>query len=318
MLEMGADKVSVNTAAVDDPKLNQRGRGSVSARSASCCRSTPGGCPAMGRAGRSSSMAGARPPGATPWSGRARRWSGAAGELMVTSMDADGHQSGYDLPLLRAISEVVEVPLIASGGAGKPEHLYDALTEGGADAVLAASIFHFGTVRYRHAEALPERAWRPDAAAAGRDRGGCYCGRRGERLMAEVGERSFGEYGPRRPALRRPRLRQRGRAGGLHAGGRDGRRDDRADAAAHAGAGAGGVLVAHARRAVAQGRHLGRLPQRAEHHHQTATRRRCCSRSSPLPASSATPARTPTSWRPTTARRASCAPEPVVANGTIS
>ena len=60
-------------------------------------------------------------------------------------MDTDGHQTGYDLPLLRSISDVVEVPIIASGGAGKPEHLYDALTEGGADAVLAASIFHFGT-----------------------------------------------------------------------------------------------------------------------------------------------------------------------------
>jgi cyclase len=60
-------------------------------------------------------------------------------------MDTDGHQEGYDLPLLRAISDEVDVPIIASGGAGKPEHLYDALTEGGADAVLAASIFHFGT-----------------------------------------------------------------------------------------------------------------------------------------------------------------------------
>ena len=62
-------------------------------------------------------------------------------KLLVTSMDKDGHQTGYDLPLLRSISDVVEVPIIASGGAGKPEHLYDALTEGGADAVLAASIF---------------------------------------------------------------------------------------------------------------------------------------------------------------------------------
>ena len=60
-------------------------------------------------------------------------------------MDKDGHQTGYDLELLRGISDAVEVPVIASGGAGTPEHLYEALTEGGAEAVLAASIFHFGT-----------------------------------------------------------------------------------------------------------------------------------------------------------------------------
>ena len=59
-------------------------------------------------------------------------------------MDSDGHQTGYDLELLRQVAEVVEVPVIASGGAGEPEHLYRALTEGRADAVLAASIFHFG------------------------------------------------------------------------------------------------------------------------------------------------------------------------------
>ena len=67
-----------------------------------------------------------------------------AGELLVTSMDTDGHQRGYDIAMLRAISDAVEVPIIASGGAGEPEHLYEALTAGGADAVLAASIFHFG------------------------------------------------------------------------------------------------------------------------------------------------------------------------------
>ena len=68
-----------------------------------------------------------------------------AGELLVTSMDTDGQQTGYDLELLRAISESVTIPLIASGGAGEPHHLYDALAEGKADAVLAASIFHYGT-----------------------------------------------------------------------------------------------------------------------------------------------------------------------------
>ena len=81
-----------------------------------------------------------------------------AGELLPTSMDCDGHQMGYDLELNRAISEAVEVPVIASGGAGKLEHLYDALTLDKADAVLAASIFHYGTYTIRQAkEYLAER-----------------------------------------------------------------------------------------------------------------------------------------------------------------
>ena len=72
-----------------------------------------------------------------------------AGELLVTSMDEDGRQRGYDLDLLRSISEAVPVPVVASGGAGNPEHLYDAIVAGKADAVLAASIFHFGQYRIR-------------------------------------------------------------------------------------------------------------------------------------------------------------------------
>ena len=88
--------------------------------------------------------------GRTPTSRDAIEWAceaveRGAGELLVTSMDRDGHQEGYDLELLRSISDAVEVPVIASGGAGTAEHLYEALTIGGAEAVLAASIFHFGT-----------------------------------------------------------------------------------------------------------------------------------------------------------------------------
>jgi len=67
-----------------------------------------------------------------------------AGEILLTSMDRDGAKSGYDIELLRAIRDVVRVPIIASGGAGNVQHMADAVTEGGADAVLAASIFHFG------------------------------------------------------------------------------------------------------------------------------------------------------------------------------
>ena len=68
-----------------------------------------------------------------------------AGEILLTSMDADGHKAGYDIELTRTISEAVSVPVIASGGAGTPEDLYQALVSGKADAVLAASIFHYGT-----------------------------------------------------------------------------------------------------------------------------------------------------------------------------
>ena len=80
------------------------------------------------------------------------------GELLPTSMDADGHQNGYDLELTRAIAEAVSVPVIASGGAGNLEHLYDALDIGKADAVLAASIFHYGTYSIHQAKVyLAER-----------------------------------------------------------------------------------------------------------------------------------------------------------------
>ncbi|MDY6294926.1 MAG: HisA/HisF-related TIM barrel protein, partial [Schwartzia succinivorans] len=72
-----------------------------------------------------------------------------AGEILLTSMDADGTKNGYDIPLTRAVSEAVNVPVIASGGAGRLEHFYDVLTEGKADAVLAASVFHYGEFTVR-------------------------------------------------------------------------------------------------------------------------------------------------------------------------
>ena len=142
MLESGADKVSMNTAAVQRPELiaeGAKGFGSqciVVAVDAKQVRPerwevfTHGGRTPTGR-------------DAVEWAREAVERG--AGELLVTSMDTDGRQDGYDLGLLRAITDHVEVPVIASGGAGKPEHLYDAFTEGGADAVLAASILHFGT-----------------------------------------------------------------------------------------------------------------------------------------------------------------------------
>ena len=86
-----------------------------------------------------------------------------AGEIVLTSMDADGTKAGYDLPMTRAVSEAVRIPVVASGGAGSPEHLYQALTAGAADAALAASIFHYNeygipaTKRYLAERGVPVR-----------------------------------------------------------------------------------------------------------------------------------------------------------------
>jgi cyclase len=149
LLELGADKVSINSAAIAEPDLVAR----ASARFGSQCivvaidarRVRNGDAPAW----EVYSHGGRKPTGldAVTWAKRVVELG--AGELLVTSMDADGHQSGYDLQLLRQISESVPVPVIASGGAGGPDHMYDAIVEGKADAVLAASIFHFGTYRIR-------------------------------------------------------------------------------------------------------------------------------------------------------------------------
>jgi imidazole glycerol-phosphate synthase subunit HisF len=86
-----------------------------------------------------------------------------AGEIVLTSMDADGTKAGYDLPITRAVAEAVKVPVVASGGAGSPEHMLQVLTEGKADAALAASIFHYGhhsiteTKRYLQQHGVPVR-----------------------------------------------------------------------------------------------------------------------------------------------------------------
>ena len=163
ILEAGADKVSVNTAAVLNPDLISDG----AARFGSQCivlavdakRIEGAVKPASGPLGVDSgsrwevyTYGGRTPTGidALKWAREAVRLG--AGELLVTSMDCDGHLTGYDLDLTRAMSEAVTVPVIASGGAGTLEHLYDAIVEGKADAVLAASIFHYGTYRIREAK----------------------------------------------------------------------------------------------------------------------------------------------------------------------
>ncbi len=145
MLELGADKVSINTAAVNKPNLVNEGAyrfGSQCIVIAIDAKRTAAGWEVFTHGGR------------TPTRMDAIAWAQevverGAGELLVTSMDTDGHLSGYDIPLLAAISEAVNVPVIASGGAGSPDHMAEALTSGKADAVLAASIFHFGTYSIR-------------------------------------------------------------------------------------------------------------------------------------------------------------------------
>jgi imidazole glycerol-phosphate synthase subunit HisF len=141
LLELGAEKVSINSAAVQDPELIARSADRFGAQcivvAIDAKQAGPGRWEVHTHGGRVATGL-----DAVDWARKAVKLG--AGELLVTSMDQDGHQRGYDLAQLRAISEAVTVPVVASGGAGSPEHLYDALNEGKADAVLAASIFHFG------------------------------------------------------------------------------------------------------------------------------------------------------------------------------
>jgi cyclase len=142
MLAAGADKVSLNTAAVLDPSLvamAARRFGSQCVVVAIDARRTgPGSWEVYTHGGR-------QPTGkdALEWARQVEELG--AGEILLTSMDCDGTLEGYDVELTAAISTAVSIPVIASGGVGKLEHLYEGLTAGRADAVLAASIFHFGT-----------------------------------------------------------------------------------------------------------------------------------------------------------------------------
>jgi len=143
MLRAGADKVGINTAAVQDPALVARGAEAFGCQ----CIVVAIDAKRIGNEARWEvyTHGGRRPTGvdAVEWARKVTELG--AGEILLTSMDADGQLTGYDLPLTRAVSEAVTIPVIASGGAGTLEHLYEAFTGGKADAVLAASIFHFGT-----------------------------------------------------------------------------------------------------------------------------------------------------------------------------
>jgi cyclase len=165
LLRAGADKVSLNTAAVARPELIR----DAAVRFGSQCivvaidAKRCGGPAAAPPAFEVYTHGGRRPTGrdAVAWAREAADLG--AGEILLTSMDRDGTRDGYDLQLTRAIAEAVSVPVIASGGVGTLAHLYDGLVEGKADAVLAASIFHFGehTVleakRYLQARGVPIR-----------------------------------------------------------------------------------------------------------------------------------------------------------------
>jgi cyclase len=151
VLRSGADKVSLNTAAVEQPELIKEGAetfGSQCMIVAIDARRRSANDPSKGW--EVFTHGGRRPTGldAVDWAGHAEELG--AGEILLTSMDRDGTKDGYDIELTRAISSSVRIPVIASGGAGTLEHFYEALTEGGASAVLAASLFHFG--RYQIAD----------------------------------------------------------------------------------------------------------------------------------------------------------------------
>jgi cyclase len=154
LLKSGADRVSINTAAVRDPDLVSR----AAKQFGSQCIIV-----AVDARRKGKSYEVVIEGGRTPTELDAIEWSRevadrGAGEILLTSMDRDGTKDGYDLELTRAISSAVSIPVIASGGAGTIEHMYEALTEGQADAALAASIFHYGEYSIKQVkEYLKER-----------------------------------------------------------------------------------------------------------------------------------------------------------------
>ncbi|MCS5666923.1 MAG: imidazole glycerol phosphate synthase subunit HisF [Dehalococcoidia bacterium] len=177
MLKAGADKVGMNTAAVNNSELVKEGAAAfgnqcivvaIDAKRVSSAKGEPTPDAADLALDDESKWQVYTHGGRTPTGLDAVKWAAravelGAGEILLTSMDEDGQLSGYDLALTRAISDEVPVPVIASGGAGELDHLYQALDQGKADAVLAASIFHFGTFtidqakEYLHSKGIPVR-----------------------------------------------------------------------------------------------------------------------------------------------------------------
>jgi cyclase len=149
LLNAGADKVSINTSAVTNPQLVA----DAAARYGSQCivvaidakQTAPGKWEVFTHGGRKATGL-----DAVDWAKKMQ--SLGAGEILLTSMDQDGQKRGFDLALTRAVTDVLEIPLIASGGVGNLQHLADGVKQGGADAVLAASIFHFGEYTVQQAK----------------------------------------------------------------------------------------------------------------------------------------------------------------------
>lgn len=141
MLKAGADKISINSSALSTPELITAGAGRFGSQcivvSIDAKRVAPGKWEVFSHGGRKATGL-----DAVEWACRAVALG--AGEIVLNSIDADGTKAGYDLEITRRVSESVHVPVVASGGAGKLEHMVDVLDAGKADAVLAASIFHFG------------------------------------------------------------------------------------------------------------------------------------------------------------------------------
>jgi cyclase len=139
LLRAGADKVSINTAALEDPTLIER----AANRFGSQCIVIAIDARRAGRSHEVHSHGGRHPTGRTAVDWARAAAERGAGEILITSMDQDGTGNGYDLDLTASVAAAVGVPVIASGGAGNPEHLRSVMTDAGAGAALAASIFHF-------------------------------------------------------------------------------------------------------------------------------------------------------------------------------
>ncbi len=149
LLKSGADKISLNTAAVENPDLIKEGAQQFGNQ---CIVVAIDAKRKDDNSWEVYTYGGRKPTGidAIEWAKKVEKLG--AGEILLTSMDCDGTKDGYDLTLTRTISEAVNIPVIASGGAGNLEHLFQAFTEGKADAVLAASIFHYGEYSIKEAK----------------------------------------------------------------------------------------------------------------------------------------------------------------------
>ncbi len=151
LLNAGADKVSINTAAVDNPQVVADAAAKVGSQcivvAIDAKQTAPGKWQVFTHGGRNNTGL-----DAVEWARKVAALG--AGEILLTSMDRDGTKSGFDLGLTRAVADAVPIPVIASGGVGTLEHLAEGVSQGRADAVLAASIFHFGEHTVREAKEL--------------------------------------------------------------------------------------------------------------------------------------------------------------------